>query len=95
MAEKEKEKAAKVKRPTPLKRKLQSEKKRLLNKCLKSKVKTAVKTYETSLTEKNAEKIKESLSAVFSLMDKGVKTGVFKKNKSARTKSRLFSKQAS
>lgn len=79
---KEKEAKKKVKRPTAQKRILQSEKKRLQNKAFRSKVNTAVRTLEKAPT-------KESLSAVYSLMDKGVKTGVYNQNKASRVKSRL------
>ena len=52
-------------------------------------MKTAIKSLESSLKDKQAELAKDKLSQVFSLMDKGVKTGVFTKNKANRTKSRL------
>jgi small subunit ribosomal protein S20 len=38
--------------------------------------------------------MKERLGALYSLMDKGVKTGRYKLNKAARTKSRLTAKIA-
>lgn len=85
-------KAVKERKPTALKRDGQSEKKRLHHKKFKSSVKTAIRMLETSI--KNKENAQEKLNAVFSLMDKGVKTGVFKSNKADRTKSRWATKVA-
>lgn len=82
-------KAAKKKRPTALKRDLQSEKRRLHNREFRSRVNTAVRAYERSLTAGNDTDVKEKLSTVYSLMDKGVKTGIFKANQAGRVKSRL------
>ena len=85
----EKEEVKKVKRPTAEKRDIQNEKKRLRNKAFKSKVRTAIRNFEEILPKGEAEAIKEKLNAVYSMMDKGVKKGVFKINKASRTKSRL------
>jgi len=89
MANKETEIKAKVKRPTPLKRDLQSEKSRLRNKAFKSTVRSAIRRFDEILPAGNAATIQEQLSVVYSLMDKGVKKGVFKLNKASRTKMRL------
>lgn len=86
---KEAAKEKKVKRPTAIKRDLQSEKRRLRNKTFKSSVRTAIRKFEESLTKEDPAAIKESLNSVYSLMDKGVKHGVFKVNKAGRTKARL------
>jgi len=80
---------AKVKRPTAEKRNLQHEKRRLLNKSFKSSVKTAIRNFEETLPKKDADAIQENLNIVYSMMDKGVKKGVFTANKAGRTKSRL------
>jgi len=85
MAEKEEKK--KSKRPTAEKRLIQNQKQREVNRTFKSKVKTAIRQFE-----ENHEK--DSLNLVFSLMDKAVKRGIYKKNKSSRTKSRLTAKVA-
>lgn len=77
------------KRPTALKREIQNCKKRLANKTFKSRVRTAVRRFEEALQAPSREGIEERLSLVYSLMDKGVKKGVFKQGKSDRTKSRL------
>ena len=79
----------KKKRPTALKRQIQDQKKYLKNRMFKSRVRTAMNSLEKSISEKDQSTIKTCLSAVYSLMDKGVKRGIFKKNKADRTKSRL------
>jgi len=85
MAEQEKA-TKKAKRPTALKRYLQSEKRRLRNKNFRSKVSTAVKSLEKAIqTAESSGKLAE----VYSLADKGVKKGIFKPNKAARLKSRM------
>ena len=87
MADDKKAVTKKVRKPTALKRDIQDEKKRIHNKQFKSSVKTALRVLETAI--KNKEQAQEKLSSVFSLMDKGVKTGVFKPNKANRTKAKL------
>lgn len=88
MAEEKKEKS-KVKKPTALKRDEQSLKRNLSNRAFKSKVASAMRDLEETLSKKDAAAIKSRLSDVYSLMDKGVKKGVFKTNKASRVKSRL------
>jgi small subunit ribosomal protein S20 len=78
-----------VKRPTALKRDIQHNKRRLINKAFKNSVRTALRRFEDVLASKNNEDIKTELNNVYSLMDKGVKRGVFKINKASRTKSRF------
>ncbi|CCB87387.1 MULTISPECIES: 30S ribosomal protein S20 [Parachlamydia] len=75
--------------PTPLKRDLQNEKRRLRNKAFKSSVRTAIRQFEETVAKKDPALITERLNEVYSLMDKGVKKGVYKLNKASRTKSRL------
>lgn len=94
MAKKEAEKTTKARRPSPLKRDLQSEKRRLRNKSFKSSVRTAIRRFDETLTQGNGAQIQEQLNAVYSIMDKGVKTGVFKLNKASRTKARLAARAA-
>lgn len=84
-----KEKTAKVKRPTPLKRDIQNEKKRERNKSFKTNVKSAIRNFEAAMPKGDEAVIKEKLNQVYSLMDKGVKRGIFKLNKASRTKARL------
>lgn len=84
----------KVKRPSALKRDLQAEKGRLRNKAFKSTVRTAVRSFEESLEKNDSAQIKDKLNEVYSIMDKGVKRGVFTTNKASRTKGRLAARAA-
>lgn len=86
-AEGEKKKSSKL--SSAKKRHLQSEKKRLFNRAFEAKVKTAIRSFETALSSGDKTVCMTRLNSIFSLMDKGVKTGHFKLNKAARTKSRL------
>lgn len=94
MAKKEADKNKKVKRPTALKRNMQSEKRRLVNKSYRASVRTAIRSFEEELVKGDAAAIKQKLNEVNSLMDKGVKSGVYKLNKASRTKSRLAARSA-
>lgn len=76
----------KERRPSALKRDMQAEKARLRNKMFRSKVKTAIRSFEE---ESKTESAQTRLNEVYSLMDKGVKKGVYTRNKASRTKSRL------
>lgn len=85
----EKKKKA-VGKPSALKRDQQNERKRLRNRAHRSSVLTAVRSLEGSLSNKDApEAVKMKLSDIYSLMDKGVKKGVYTAQKAARTKSRI------
>lgn len=92
MAEKETKK--KEKRSTALKRDIQNRKKRADNRVFKSRVRTAVRRFEEALTKNEAATTTECLNAVYALMDKGVKKGIYKLNMASRTKSRLAAKAA-
>jgi small subunit ribosomal protein S20 len=94
MAEQKKDKTKKTKRPTAAKRMLQSEKGRTANRQFKSQVRTAMRRFEEMLATKDEASVKDALNNVYSLMDKGVKRGTFKLNKSSRTKSRLTARVA-
>lgn len=92
----EKAKAPKTKRPSAQKRNIQNEKNRLRNRSYRSSVLTAVRAFETSLSQKEpTESVKTKLNDIYSLMDRGVKKGIYKPNKAARTKARLTSRLAS
>ncbi|MEG0036767.1 MAG: 30S ribosomal protein S20 [Victivallaceae bacterium] len=82
----------KQKRPSAEKRVITSAKKRLINQSFKSKVKTVIKKFETSLSSGDSVLVNSGLNDVYSVLDKCVKRGVFKLNKSSRLKSRLSSK---
>lgn len=87
MANKKKDK--KVKRPSVEKRNIQSKKRNLDNRMLKARVNSASKSLKEALIQKDASTIQEKLNKVYSLMDKGVKKGIFKINKASRLKARL------
>ena len=89
-----KKKDVKERRPSAQKRDLQSEKRRLRNRSFKSQVRTAVRDFEASVSKGDAKDIQVQLNAVYSLMDKGVKQGVYKHNKANRDKSRLAARAA-
>lgn len=92
MAEEKKEgngKDKKERRPSALKRDLQGEKRRLQNKSFKATVNTALRSLQDAISKGDKAIVKEKLSAIYSLMDKGVKTNVFKQNKAGRIKARL------
>jgi small subunit ribosomal protein S20 len=79
-----------TRQPSALKRDLQSEQRRLRNRSYRASVLTSIRSLESSLAQKEApEALKTKLNEIYSLMDKGVKRGVFKPQKAARTKSRL------
>lgn len=88
-----KKEEAKQRRPSALKRDLQNERRRLRNRSYRAKVSTAIRSFEQSLAQKEAtDAVKSKLDLIFSLMDKGVKTGVYKVQKASRTKSRLHAR---
>jgi len=85
---KEKEEKKKVKRPTAQKRDIRNSKRRLLNKSFKSQVRTAMRSFEDALKAKDKDQIQQALNGVYSMMDKGVKRNIYKRNKAARIKAR-------
>lgn len=88
-------KKTKAKQPSALKRKLQSEKRRARNRSYKASVLTSIRSLESSLSQKeDAETIKNKLNKIYSMMDKGIKRGVYNPQKAARTKARLSVKAA-
>jgi small subunit ribosomal protein S20 len=92
MAEEKKEngqKKTKQRRPSALKRDLQSKKRNLNNRSFKAKVGSAVRSFQETVSQKDSAAAKSKLNDVYSLMDKGVKKGIFKMNKANRVKSRL------
>ena len=79
----------------------QGEKKRIYNKSIKTRIKSAVKAANQIIKQFQnpvegeakiePEKIKESLSKTYSIIDKALKAGVIHRNKAARLKSRIAS----
>ncbi|MGH7890603.1 MAG: 30S ribosomal protein S20 [Thermodesulfobacteriota bacterium] len=90
----EKEKKKNGRTPSAKKRHTQSLKARLRNRGFKATVTTAMRSFEEAVAKGDKTVMKEKLNSLYSLLDKGVKTGRFKLNKAARTKSRLTSKIA-
>jgi len=81
-----------AKSKTPAKRARKAEENRLRNKAFKSRLKTAIKKYESALQEDNQEAARDDLLQVTSLIDKSVNKGVLHKNTAARRKSSLVKK---
>ncbi len=92
MAKETADKNKKVKRPTPLKRDEQNEKRNERNRIMKSRVHTAVRGYEEALEKGDAASAKEKLNTAYSILDKAAQKGVLKTNTSSRTKARLAAK---
>ncbi|AAC68221.1 30S ribosomal protein S20 [Chlamydia trachomatis] len=76
------------KRPSAEKRVITSKKKQLRNQSFKSKVRTILKKFELAVQSGDVESISAGLRSVYSIADKAVKRGIFKKGKADRVKSR-------
>lgn len=88
----EEDKKVKQRRPQAIKRDIQSEKRRLRNRSYKSRASTTIRSLHAALEAGDQKMTKEQLSAVYSIMDKGVKAGIVKKNRANRVKARLTKK---
>ncbi len=75
--------------PSAKKRARQNEERRLRNRSYKSTVGTTVRKYREAVGAGQSEEAKTLLSSIYSLMDKGLKRGIFKRGKVDRVKSRL------
>ena len=71
------------------KRVRQSEKRRVINRSHRSKVRTYIKKLRTALDSGKSEDVQQALPEVMSVIDKSVQKGVMHKNAAARYKSRL------
>ena len=71
------------------KRVRQSEKRRVINRGNRSKVRTYIKKVRAALDSGKTEEIQSVLPAAISVIDKSVQKGVMHKNTAARYKSRL------
>lgn len=87
-----KDEKPKIKRPTALKRDLRNEKHRIINKSFKSHARTTMRTFDEALESKDKERIQAALNNIFSVVDRGVKRGIYKPNKAARIKARTTQK---
>lgn len=81
-----------AKSKTPAKRARIAEANRLRNKAQKSRLRTAIKSYEASLTSNDIESARARLLEATSIIDKSVSKGILHKNTAARKKSALASK---
>ena len=72
-----------------VKRVRQSEKRRVINRSHRTKVRTYIKKLRTALESDNSEDVQKALPEVMSVIDKSVQKGVMHKNAAARYKSRL------
>ncbi|MEL7432268.1 MAG: 30S ribosomal protein S20 [Chlamydiota bacterium] len=87
------EQPKKTKLATAKKRDQQNSKKNIQNRSFKAKTRTTVTRFEQALEAKSAvSELQTKLFAIYSMMDKAVKKGIFKKNKAARLKSRYASR---
>lgn len=93
-ADKKKAEKAQEKRPTALKRDDQNEKQRLRNRAFKSSVRTSIRKLQEAIEAGDEDLAKNCLNETYSMMDKGVKRGIFKNNTASRTKSRLAARLA-
>lgn len=78
-----------TKRSSAKKRQLQSERKRVANKAVRSCIKTKVRTFRGSIDAESLEKNTEKLQEIYSLADKAAKKKIYSRNKASRIKSRL------
>lgn len=84
-----KEEKKAVQRASAQKRQLQSEKRRLINKSAKSRIKTSVRDFRENVEALPAQDRITNLNRLYSQIDKAGKKGLFKKNKASRLKARL------
>jgi small subunit ribosomal protein S20 len=74
------------------KRYRQSERRRIRNKMIKSRVRTEIKNFLLAIEEKDTTNAEKNMKTVFSLIDSAAGKGLYHKNTAARTKSRLHKK---
>lgn len=74
------------------KRHRQSEKRRVRNRAVRSKVRSGIKKFLEAVDAQNKETASEQLRSVTKLIDTAAGKGVYHKNTAARTKSRLHRK---
>jgi small subunit ribosomal protein S20 len=74
------------------KRVRQTEKRRMLNKHLRSRMRTLVKNTQATITAGNKEEAQKAFQVAISVIDSTADKGIIHKNKAARDKSRLNAK---
>lgn len=85
MAEENKNK--KKKRPTAEKRLIQDKKKQAVARMFKSRIRTAMRSFNDNLKEKDQDTLTKDLNSIYALVDKAVKKHIYKANKAKRIKS--------
>ncbi len=73
-----------------LKRRRQSEVRRLRNRAVRTRVRNAMKALRTAITASDATSVKALLPQTVSAIDIGVRKGVFHANTASRAKARLM-----
>ncbi len=81
-----------AKSKTPAKRARRSEANRLNNKSYKSRLKTAIKQYESAIIAEDSDAASSKLLQVTSLLDRSINKKILHKNNVARKKSALSKK---
>lgn len=89
MAEQKDEAKKKTKRPTALKRNMQAIERNKRNRSFKARVATSLRSFKEVLSKNDTATRQAHLNEVYSLLDKGVKKGVFKLNKARRLKEQM------
>ncbi len=84
----EEKKTQKKKTPTAAKRALQDKKKQHVNRVFKSRIRTALRSFQENVKAKNEELLTKDLNNIYAMVDKAVKKHIFKANKAQRIKSR-------
>lgn len=89
MAEQKDEVKKKTKRPTALKRNMQALKCNQRNRSFKARVATTLRSLKEIAPKNDKAATHVKLNEVYSLLDKGVKKGIFKLNKARRLKEQM------
>jgi small subunit ribosomal protein S20 len=71
------------------KRHRQSEKRRIRNKIIKTKVRNLTKVFMDSVSKSKKDEAESNFKSLSSLLDRAYQKGVYKRNNTARKKSRL------
>lgn len=85
----EEKKKEKKKRPTAVKRDIQSKKRCAANRAFKSAMRTRIRSLREKIGGQDKDAVQKELNEVYSILDKGVQSGVIKLNKASRSKHRL------
>jgi small subunit ribosomal protein S20 len=67
----------------------QNEKRRMMNRQGRSKMRTEIKKFRSLLSEKKVDEARGMLSSVYGIIDRTVKKGIIHRNTAARYKARL------